>query len=259
MFDVRPSCVRPPPVPPVSLCTCSAAGHLAEIHRQALTHAQTSDFCSALRCDYRYSSTWGPGTVSGTSTCRCLLCARTSRKSGAALRVEARRLQVQRPAACCLSLFGSAAASTLNPSENRSEYSRQYVAPTLRYSDVSFQKALVAFDARRRVPVMRIYAARWFPNIPLYNLAVYLDYTKTSEPECALVNPFVNDSERAHAMQHEGSDYRASTTIWYKIQLGEYEEVWTVKVASLWSEDDVGGDIAEKVRRMQSSSRGRKM
>ncbi|KAI0046279.1 hypothetical protein FA95DRAFT_1679864 [Auriscalpium vulgare] len=128
-----------------------------------------------------------------------------------------------------------------------SEYSRHYPAPILRNSDASFQKARVAFDARTYLPELRNYAAHRFSNIPLCSLAVYLDYTKALEPECALGNLFVNNGERrAHPMEHEGSDYRASTTIRYKIQLGEYEEIWTLKVASLWSEDEVGGDIPEQ-------------
>ncbi|KAI0042527.1 hypothetical protein FA95DRAFT_562361 [Auriscalpium vulgare] len=126
------------------------------------------------------------------------------------------------------------------------KFSRHYLAPTLSSSDASFQKAVVAIDARRRVPALRILAAKQFPNILLCSLAIYLDYTKSVEPECSLLDLFVDDSERAQALQCEDTFHRASTIIRYKIQLGEYEEISLLPVASPWSEDEVGGDILEE-------------
>ncbi|KAI0048847.1 hypothetical protein FA95DRAFT_1594932 [Auriscalpium vulgare] len=122
------------------------------------------------------------------------------------------------------------------------EDSRHYLATALSHSDASFHKAVVAFDAKRLVPKLRALAAQQYPNILLCSLILSLDYTKSAEPQFSLVDRFNDEGERATHCASPADC--ASTMIWYKIRLGEQMEFSNLRIASLWSEGEVGGEIS---------------
>ncbi|KAI0044505.1 hypothetical protein FA95DRAFT_251459 [Auriscalpium vulgare] len=166
------------------------------------------------------------------------ICASRSRATCKNCLVTGRKTSFKRCSRChsaayCSTQCQKAAWEAIHKAEC-AEISHNYLATALSHSDASFQKAVVAFDAKRLVPKLRSLAAQQYPNILLCRLVLTLDYTESAEPQYSLLDRF-NESSSPH---------RAVTFIRYKIRLGEYEEFSILPIASLWIEGEVGGEVS---------------